>query len=269
MILAAHAIAISLYLGAVIVAAVPFARPVRAPVTGVALALAAGLVAHAAGLAALARDGGATAVTGLGPSLSFAGFALATTLLVVELVAREVTLTLAAAPLAALTTTAANIAGLRPMLDAQGGRALWLALHILVAFVGLAAYATAAAAGAMYLVAHRDLKARRFGAIFRFFPPLATLDRVNHVALVAAFLGLTLGIALAGSYSLVYRAIVIPQVVWGMAAWLALAVLTLGRLRGALRARKAAVVSSLTFVLVLALYLVVRLTTATERGQFL
>ena len=269
MILAAHAIAISCYLGAVVIAAVPFARPVRAPVTGVALALAAGLLAHATGLTVLARDGGATAVTGLGPSLSFAGFAVAAALLVVELLAREVTLTLAAAPLAAATTAAANIAGLRPMLDAQGGRGLWLALHILIAFAGLAAYATAAAAGAMYLVAHRDLKSRRFGAVFRFFPPLATLDRVNHVSLVAAFLVLTLGIALAGSYSLAYRAIVIPQVVWGMAAWIALAVLTLGRLRGSLRARKAAVVSSVSFMMVLALYVVVRLTTATERGQFL
>lgn len=269
MILAAHAIAILCYLGAALLAAVPFARPVRAPVTAVALVLAAGLVAHAAGLAALARDGGATAVTGLGPSLSFAGFAVAAALLAVELLAREVTLTLAAAPLAALATTAANIAGLHPMLDAQGGRAVWLSLHILVAFVALAAYATAAAAGAMYLVAHRDLKSRRFGAIFRFFPPLATLDRVNHVSLVAAFLGLTLGIALAGSYSLAYRAIVVPQVVWGMVAWVALAALTLGRLRGALRARKAAAVSSITFVMVLALYIVVRLTTGAERGQFL
>ena len=103
MILAAHAIAISFCPGAVVIATVPSARPVRAPVTGVALALAAGLIAHATGLVALVRDGGAPAVTGLGPALSFAGFA------------------------------------------------------------GLAAYASAAAAGIMYPVAHRDLKSRRFG----------------------------------------------------------------------------------------------------------
>jgi HemX protein len=269
MILAAHAVAISCYLGAVLIAALPFARPVRAPVVGVACALGAGLLAHGFGLAALANQGGAAALTGLGPSLSFAGFAVAAALLLVELIARDVTLTFAAAPLAALSTAVGNLAGLRPVVDAQGGRALWLILHIVVAFVALAAYATAAAAGAMYLVAHRDLKERRFGAVFRFFPPLATLDRVNHVALLAGFLGLTLAIALAGSYSLAYRAIVIPQVVWGGAAWLALAALTLARLRGALHARRAAMISGLTFLAVIALYVIVRVAGVTGPGQFL
>lgn len=113
MILAAHAIAISCYLGAVVIATAPFARPVRAPVTGVALALAAGLLPHATGLVALVRDGGATAVTGLGPALWFAAFAVAAALLAVELIARDATLTLVA--------------------------------------------------GAMYPVAHRDLKSLRFG----------------------------------------------------------------------------------------------------------
>jgi HemX protein len=269
MVLAAHAIAISCYLGAVLIAAVPLARPVRTPVAGVAIALAVGLLAHGLGLAALAQDGGAAALTGLGPSLSFAGFAVAFTLLVVELLTREVTLTLAAAPLAALSTMAGNIAGLQPMLDARGARGVWLALHIVIAFAALAAYATAAAAGTMYLVAHRDLKSRRFGAIFRSFPPLATLDRVNHLSLVAGFFGLTLAIALAAGYSLAYRAIVVPQIVWGGVAWIALAVLTLGRLRGVLQARRAAVVSAVTFVCVLALYVVVRITADGGRGQFL
>jgi HemX protein len=269
MILAAHAIAISCYLGAVLIAALPFARPVRAPVGSVASVLGAGLLAHGFGLAALAGQGGAAALTGLGPSLSFAGFAVAAALLLVELIARDVTLTFAAAPLAALSTAAGNLAGLTPVLDARGGRAIWLILHILIAFVALAAYATAAAAGAMYLVAHRDLKERRFGAVFRFFPPLATLDRVNHVALLAGFLGLTLAIALAGSYSIAYRAIVIPQVVWGGAAWLALAALTLGRLRGGLHARRAAKISGLSFLAVLALYVIVRAAGSTGAGQFL
>lgn len=268
MILAAHAVAISCYLAAVLIAAVPFARPVRAPVRGVALALGAGLLAHGVALFLLARGEGVMALTGLGPSLSFAAFAVAATLLVVEVLARDVTLTLAAAPLAALVATAANFAGLHPLLDARGGRAIWLALHIVLAFIGLAAYATAAAAGTMYLVAHRDLKSRRFGAIFRFFPPLATLDRVNHVAILAGFLGLTLAVALAATYSIAYRALVLPQVVWGMAAWIAVAGLAFGRLRGALQARRAALISSLTFAVVLALYVVVRLGSA-NRGQFL
>ena len=76
-----------------------------------------------------------------------------------------------------------------------------------------------AAAGAMYLVAHRELKTARFGAIYRFFPSLDMLDRVNHFASIAGFLGLTLGVALAGAYSVAYRTVVMPQIVWGMGAW--------------------------------------------------
>lgn len=268
MIAAAHAVAISLYLAAVLVAALPFAKRVRAPVGSVTVVLALGLAFHAAALASLARNTGVMALTGLGPSLSFAGFTVAAVLLLVELSTRDVTLTFAAAPLAAIATGAGNLAGLRPFLDASGARGVWLTLHIVAAFIGLAAYAAAAAAGTMYLVAHRDLKSRRFGAVFRFFPPLATLDRVNHVATLGGFLGLTLGIALAASYSVTYKAIVLPQVVWGTAAWLGVTALTLGRLRGTLQPRRAALLASVTFAIVIGLYIIVRLGLP-GRGQFL
>ena len=54
MIAIAHFVAISCYLGAAALAAVPFARPVKAPVRGVALALAAGVAAHIVALSAFA-----------------------------------------------------------------------------------------------------------------------------------------------------------------------------------------------------------------------
>ena len=114
MIAIAHFIAISCYLGAAALAAVPFARPVRAPVVGVLLLLAAGVAAHATGLVMYAERSSAVPLTGLGPSLSFAGIVLAFTLLVVELLARDVSLTLLAAPLAALPTIFANVVGLAP-----------------------------------------------------------------------------------------------------------------------------------------------------------
>jgi HemX protein len=268
MIHVAHFVAISCYAAAAALAAAPLARPVRAPVNGVLGMLGAGVVAHGTALALLARESGAGALSGLGPALSFAAFTVALALLIVEAIARDVSLTLVAAPLAAVAATAGNIAGMRPFVDPGGARAAWLILHIVLAFAGLAAYATAAAAGTMYLVAHRDLKSRRFGAVFRAFPPLATLDRVNHVAAMGAFLVFTLGIGLAGAYSIAYRSLVVTQLVWGVAAWLGIAALALGRLSGRLPARRAAMVSALTFAFVLVLYVVVRLTTE-NRGQFL
>jgi len=268
MILVAHLLAIALYVGAAVLAALPFARPLSAPVRAVVTALALGVLAHVTGLVAVARAAGQVPLTGLGPALSFAGLVLAATLLAAEIVAREVSLTLAAAPLAALATSAAALIGLHTVLEPQGLRGVWLVAHIALSFVGIAAFATAAAAGTMYLIERRELKSRRFGAIFRFFPPLETLDRVNHVAAVGGWLGLTLGIVLAASYSVAYRALDVPQIVWGTGAWLAVSALALGRLVGGWQARRAAWVSSLSFVLVLALYVAFRVA-GPGGGQFL
>ncbi len=264
----AHSVAVTFYLGAAAIAALPFARRVKAPVTGVVIALLAGIAAHATAVIGLSREAGAASLTGLGPGLSFAGLVLAVSLVIVEIMAREVSLALIAAPLTALVTIAANLTGMQPFLEPQGARAVWLTLHIVFSFVGMAAYATAAAAGTMYLVARRELKSGRFGAIYRFFPPLDTLDRVNHFAAIAGFVGLTLGLALAAGYSFQYRALVVPQIIWGMSAWVGVAALTFGRLRRGWQARRAAVHSAISFASVLALYVVFRFALS-PGGRFL
>ena len=95
------------------------------------------------------------------------------------------TLTLVGGPLAAIVTGAAVLAGsgALPVAIAQprGVQGIWLVAHIALSFVGIAALATAGAAGMLYLVERRELKSRHFGSVFRFFPPLETLDRVNHL----------------------------------------------------------------------------------------
>jgi ABC-type uncharacterized transport system permease subunit len=259
MIALAHFLAICCYVGAAAVAATPFARPVEAPVRGVVGVLAAGVLLHLAGLCAFALHADAMPLTGLGPSLSFAGLVLALTLVVVELLAREVSLTLVAGPLAALPTTCALIVGLTPGLEPAGTRGVWLFAHITLSFIGIAAFATAAAAGTMYLIEHRELRSRRFGAIFRFFPPLATLDRVNHVSAIAGWLVLTPGIVLAVTYSIFYRQANVPQIVWGTGAWVAVSSVAVGRVLGGWQARRAALYSTLTFAAVLVLYLAFRI----------
>ena len=268
MIAIAHFIAISFYLGAAALAAAPFARPVNAPFRGVTTALSCGIAAHLIGLLAFSAQAGVVPMTGLGPSLSFAGLVIALTLLVAEVFARDVSLTLIAAPLAAIPTICANVIGFAPGASAEGARGLWLFSHIGLSFVGIGAFATAAAAGAMYMVQRRELKSRRFGALFRFFPPLATLDRVNHLAAIAGWLGLTLGVVLATSYSVAYQQLNLPQLVWGSAAWVAVTCIALGRIAGGWQAQRAAKYSSAAFIVVLVLYVVFRVTDPAT-GQFL
>ena len=254
----AHFVAITAYIAAAALAATPFARPVNAPVKGVIGVLGLGVLAHAVALVSFSLTRDALPLTGLGPSFSFAGFVLAASLLIVESVAKEVSLTLIAAPLAALATAFANIVGLIPTYEPAGARGLWLVAHIAASFAGIAAFATAAAAGAMYLIQRRELKSRRFGAIFRFFPPLATLDRVNHIAAIVGWISLTLGVVLAGAYSIAYRELNVLQLTWGMLAWVAVTGLALGRILGGWQARRAAMLASVSFAAVLLLYVALR-----------
>jgi HemX protein len=268
MIAIAQFVAISCYIGAAALAAVPFARPVRAPVAGVLAVLGLGIVAHGTALLGFGLRSSAVPLTGLGPALSFSGLVLALTLFVVEVLARDVSLTLVAAPLAAIPTICANLIGLTPGRAADGVRGVWLFSHIALSFVGIAAFATAAVAGTMYLLQHRELKSRRFKTLFRFFPPLATLDRVNHFAAIAGWLGLTLGVVLAGTYSLAYRELNLPQLVWGGGAWVAATCIAFGRMARGWKSQRAARYSSVAFVAVLVLYVAFRVA-GPASGQFL
>lgn len=258
MIVIAHCVAITLYIAAAGLAAMPFARPIPAPVRGVVWLLAAGVAVHVFALGDFVRLHGQPPLTGLGPALSFAGVMVAVTLLVVEALAREVSLTLLAAPLAALLTICANVAGMEPAMEPDGVRGVWLTSHIALSFLGIAAFATAAAAATMYLVERRELKSRRFGAVFRFFPPLETLDRVNHIAVVAGWLALTVGTGLAASYALEYRTGTALKVVWALSAWAAVTALTVGRVVRGWCAHRAARLTNALFAGVVVLYVAFR-----------
>jgi HemX protein len=268
MIAFAHFFAISCYIGSVAVAATPFARPVRAPVRLVCLVLGAGVIAHVTGLIVYSVRSASIPLTGLGPALSFAGALIAVTLLTVEITANDVSLSLVAAPLAAIATIAGVTLGLHPGTSADGLRGVWLFSHIALSFVGVATFAAAGAAGAMYLVERRELKSRRFGAVFRAFPPLATLDRVNHLAAIASWLTLTIGIVLASTYSVAYHQLNLAQLVWGTAAWIAVSWIALGRVLSGWQARRAAVYSSVAFAAVVVLYVAFRVSLP-GTGQFL
>src|ERR1700737_5214225 len=113
MIAIAPFLAVTFYVGAAAIAAVPFARRVKAPVSGVVIALLLGIGAHATALGGLTQQTGAASLTALGPGLSFAGLVLALSLVIVESLARQVSLTPVAAPLAALVTMGGNLTGMQ------------------------------------------------------------------------------------------------------------------------------------------------------------
>jgi len=70
------------------------------------------------------------------------------------------------------------------------------AFHTGMAILGYAGMVIAAIYGLMYLMLYYDLKASRFGLIYRRLPPLEILGQVNFYAAVVGFVFLTIAMVL-------------------------------------------------------------------------
>jgi ABC-type uncharacterized transport system permease subunit len=81
----------------------------------------------------------------------------------------------------------------RPSAAAATPDPAWASAHILLASAGLALLGVAAAAGMLFVIHHRALKAKRRGTRLP-LPPLEALDRVQVLAVSLGFLLLTLSV---------------------------------------------------------------------------
>lgn len=267
MITIAHLLAILFYLAAAALAATPIARPIRAPVRGVHALLACGVLVHAVALVVSGFSDGRLPGFGLGSALSLSALFIAVTLLLVEVIAREVALSLIVAPLAAVITTAANMTGFMQV-PVAGSQSFWLESHIALSFFGLAAFATAAAAGTLYLVERHELKSRRLAAVLRVFPPLDTLDRVNRLASIVAWVALSAGVTLAAGYAVNYSMPELPKAIWAVSSWIAVSVAVVSRPILGLSTKRAALLSGVCFLVIIAGYIGMRIF-STRGGLFL
>lgn len=214
---------------------------------------------HFVALVLYAWNTGALPVSGMAPALSSLALLVGLLALLVLWLTREGAIALVACPLASVVLLAAVGAGFGPEAARVVPRNPWFVLHVAASLLGLALIAVAFAAAALYLLQHRELKARRFGAVFQVFPPLEQLDRLNYLALALGFPILTLGVVLgAGNMGLSagLRAIGPAHLAAGIGAWLILGAIAGLRLSGRLRGRKAAVSSIAGFALIAVSYAV-------------
>lgn len=239
--------------------AVPLLRPPQGAVRGApALVAACAAVAlHFAALLAYARNTGALPLSGLAPALSSLAFLVGLLALLVLWLTRERAMALVAAPLVIVLLLAALSAGFGTTSQEAPSRSSWFVLHVGASLLGLALIAVAFAASALYLLQHRELKARHFGPIFQVFPPLQQLDRINYIALVLGFPTLTLGVVLGAGYLGLEAGIGLigpAHLGVGLGAWVVLGTMAGLRLAGRLRGRRAALGSITGFVLIAASY---------------
>lgn len=264
-----YAGAAALYWAASMRYTVRFARA-RSGATAVgAVIVTAGLLAHllASGLY-WARFGEAPLV-GLGPSLASLALLIALALSALALFASARALGLLLAPLAGLLLLIAILVGIEPTGSELAFRGRWLVLHISLSFIGYVGWVVAAAAALMYVLQFRQLKHKRLGSVFEFFPPLETLDRLAEIGLIVGFAGLSLGIWLGWAWTIRFEGGFRwsdAKVIWAILAWLALLLAIWARFGRGRTARQAALWNVAGFGAVSLAYLVARL--FAPGGQF-
>ena len=223
--------------------------------------LAAALAVHAADLVAYYREFGEPPLVGLGPSLTVLAFLIAGGSLGLATVGGTGPVGLILVPVAAIVAAIAEVAGVHPSGQVMAFRGPWFVLHVVLAFLGYAGLTVAFAAGLMYLVQFRELKNKRFGAVFRFFPPLDTLDRLGRAALWTGITFLTMALLVGWAWSERFGPSLSPgnpKVLWGVVSWLVFAAALAARLGGGRSARRAALASVLGFAVVWVWYLLLR-----------
>src|SRR5690606_6513296 len=140
-------------------------------------------------------------LVGLGPSLSTLSLLVGLGAVTASTLGHARTVGLVLVPVVAALQGVGLGMGIVPTGEPLAFRGVWFALHVLFAFVGYAGLTVAFAAGLMYLLQFRELKSKHFGAIFRFFPPLDTLDRLGRQGLLVGFPFLTLAVVVSWAWT--------------------------------------------------------------------
>lgn len=272
MILAFHLVALMGYL-------VAWAFLLRAFRSGGAFPESAGwwtavgaVVLHGLGLAWFVARYRALPLVGLGPASSTLALAIALLALGAAVRPERRPAALFVLPIVAGLMGISVAVGLRPVLLRSQFRGPWFVLHVASVFVGCAGLVLASAAAAMYVLQFRALKRKRFGSVFRFFPSLDVLDRLNRLGLVVGFPALTIGLLLGWGWTLTYgRGLELgdPQVLFGVVTWLAYLVAIVTRMTSKWRGERAAMVSASAFVVSALVFLILRVAVVGPARVFL
>jgi ABC-type uncharacterized transport system permease subunit len=131
-------------------------------------------------------------------------------------------------------------------------RSGWFGLHVTSALIGYSAITISAVYGLLYLMLYHEIKANRFGVIYKKLPSLETLERMNFIAITLAFAFLSLAI-LAG-FIWLPRAFATfsyadPKLLGTIAIWTMYGVGILAKKRGNLRGRSLMVLSICAFAI--------------------
>jgi len=130
-------------------------------------------------------------------------------------------------------------------------RNVWLILHIVLVFLGHAAFAIAATLGVMYLLQEQHLKQKRFTTLFFRLGAVAELDTMLFRTMIIGFPLLTLGMLSGAVYSRIVHGVFWAFTFkewWSLVAWGIYAVLLYGHRAYGWHGRRAAFFAIAGFV---------------------
>ncbi|WP_419948188.1 cytochrome c biogenesis protein CcsA [Candidatus Palauibacter sp.] len=162
-------------------------------------------------------------LSGFGPASAFLAFVLTTGLLLASRTRERWSAGLLVLPMVIGLVAASLAVGLVPTAADPRLQGPWLVAHVLLVFGGYASLLLASVAAAMYLFQFRALKQKDFGNVFRFFPSLESLDRMNRVGLAGGLCALAVGLLAGWSLSLTFGrglALSDADVAFGLLTWI-------------------------------------------------
>lgn len=222
----------------------------------------AGFLAHLLALTRFVSEFRELPLVGLAPSLSTLALFMGAALVLLVTLREASRLGIVLVPLILLLQVLALALGVRPTPGAFDFQGAWFAIHVFLAFVAFGGFALAFAASLLYLVQFHELKSKHLGRMFRFLPPLTTLDRLGRIGTRVGFISLSVSMAVSWAWTVQFTGswrVGDPKVLWAIVSWIVLGTALLARRSRVQPERRAALVIAVGFGVVVALYLVLRI----------
>ncbi len=217
-----------------------------------------GFVLHTMIVASKALYSGVIPVRNLHETLLFAAWIFAAVFLASKMHTRLKIMGVFAAPLIALITAAAFMVPDTSVEIESALTSLWLIVHVMLIFTGMASLTLAAGTGLLFLIQKRNIKGKKHRFFFKRLPSLEMLDSTGYTFVVIGFTALTVGLITGFVYAhMVWGRFWSwdPKEVWSAITWLIYAALLHERLVSRWRGSRAAVLAIIGFAAMLFTFL--------------
>ena len=161
-------------------------------------------------------------------------------------------------PLAVISLAYALVSPRQTQLFHPALQSIWLGLHVIVAFLGSAAFVLTFGVGLMYIIQEKQVKSKKPGTFYHRLPSLDVLDDLNYKALSFGLSLQSVGIISGSIYAKYAHGVYwnwSHKEVWSLVTWIIFAILLVGRYSAGWRGSRAAKFAVAGFITVMLTYM--------------